>query len=78
MLRVGDPTPLAADIRSQREQLSDLMNDITGLNHNIAINYGGRDELVRAVRRIAENLRDRALSVAAMDENPISQLARRS
>jgi undecaprenyl diphosphate synthase len=44
----------------------------TGLRVCLAINYGGRAELVDAVRRIAEEVRDKKLDPAAIDEETIS------
>lgn len=51
---LGDPTPLAQDICKQMDDLAALTRDNTGLNLNIAINYGGQDELVRSIRKIAQ------------------------
>ncbi len=50
---IGDPAPLADDIKQLMKKDEDGSADATGLKLNIAINYGGRDELVRAVRQIA-------------------------
>lgn len=68
---LGDSTPLAGDIRSQMEHLTDLTKDNTGLNLNIAINYGGRDELVRAVREISEKVRAGCLTPNTLTEDTI-------
>ena len=40
----------------------------TGLRLNIAINYGGRAEIVRAAKTLAEEARDGRLDPAAIDE----------
>mgnify|MGYP001149040399 CR=1 FL=1 len=69
---LGDPSPLAADIRKQMELLTDLTKDNTLITLNIAINYGGRDELVRATRKIATLVKDGALDVADINEDTIS------
>lgn len=68
---LGDPKPLANDIRTQMEHLADLTKDNTGLNLNIAINYGGRDELVRAVQAIANKTINGDLAANAIDEDTI-------
>ncbi len=39
---------------------------------NIAINYGGRDEIVRAVRKIANNVKNGLINVDEIDERTIS------
>ena len=46
--------------------------DNTGLNFQIAINYGSRDEITRAVRHLAADVRDGKLAVDAIDEACIS------
>ena len=51
---IGDKSALDPDLR---EAIADLERDTrsnTGIGFQIAINYGGRDEIVRAVRRAAQ------------------------
>ncbi len=68
---LGDASPLAEDIRLQMEHLAELTKDNSGLHLNIAINYGGRDEIVRATRRIASKVLDGTLSPDAITEDTI-------
>ncbi len=68
----GDPTPLAADIRKQMDFLTDLTKDNTLLNLNVAINYGGRDELVRAMRTIARQVSAGEIRIGDITEDTIS------
>ena len=49
---IGDPTPLAPDIQQLMKEDMETSKDATGLILNIAINYGGRDEIVHAVKQI--------------------------
>ena len=49
---IGDLEPLADDIKELIKKDEDGSKDATGLNLNIAINYGGRDEITKAVRKI--------------------------
>ncbi len=69
---LGDPTPLAADLREQMKNLEDLTKDNTLITLNIAINYGGRDDLVRATRKIAAKVQDGSLAVENITEQTIS------
>ena len=39
---------------------------------NIAFNYGGRDEIVRAVRKIAEDVKENKINVEDINEQTIS------
>ena len=50
---IGDKTRLDADIQERIAELEAATVDNDGLHFQIAINYGGRDELVRAARTLA-------------------------
>ncbi len=50
---IGEKTRLDDDILSAITELEQVSAGNTGLNFTIALNYGSRDEMVRAVRRIA-------------------------
>ena len=53
---IGEKSRLDDDIRKSIEELENATKNNTGLHFTIAINYGGRDELVRATRKIAEKV----------------------
>lgn len=69
---IGDPTPLAADLREQMEKLEKLTKDNTLITLNVAINYGGRDDLVRATRKVAAKVQDGSLAIDDITEQVIS------
>ena len=50
---IGDKTGLDEDIRNRIAQLEEATKDNDGLHFQIALNYGGRDEIVRAMKNIA-------------------------
>ncbi len=52
---IGNLEPLDDDIKELIKKDEDGSKDATGLNLNIAINYGGRDEITRAVRKIVSD-----------------------
>lgn len=52
---LGDLSPLDDDIKALIKKNEDGSKNATGLNLNIAINYGGRDEIKNAVKRIIES-----------------------
>lgn len=54
---IGDKTGLAEDLRESIAQLEEATKDNTGLKFTIAINYGSRDEITRAVRQIGDEIR---------------------
>ena len=63
------------------DKIVDLINNATeksAYNNkfflNIAINYGGRDEIVRAVRKIAKNVKNGLIDVDDIDEKTITSM----
>ena len=54
---IGSRTDLDKDILRMLDDAVELTKDNTALNLTIAFNYGARDEIVRAGRRIAESVR---------------------
>ncbi|MGI5967374.1 MULTISPECIES: isoprenyl transferase [Anaerotruncus] len=69
---LGERGPLAADIREMMERVEDGSRDNTAININIALNYGGRDEIVHAVRKLARRCADGLLSPNEIDEQALS------
>ena len=51
---IGERAPLADDIKELMLKAEDDSKDATGLHLNIALNYGGRDEIVHAVKDIVK------------------------
>jgi len=66
---IGDKTRLDEDIRTRIGELEEATKDNDGLHFQIAINYGGRDELVRAARKMAEKVAKGELKPEEIDEN---------
>jgi undecaprenyl diphosphate synthase len=50
---IGDKTGLAEDLRESIDKLENETRNNTGLHFQIAINYGGRDELRRGISKLA-------------------------
>jgi len=51
---VGDISKLPAQVQKDIIETVEATKDYTGLTVNMAINYGGRDEIVRGVKKIIE------------------------
>ncbi len=66
---IGEKERLDDDIRTRMEELEQATKDNTGLHFQIAINYGGRDEICRAVRRIAQQVKEGQLEAADVTED---------
>ena len=65
---IGDKTGLADDIRESIEELEKASANNGGLNFQIAINYGSRDEIVRSVRKVMEDVKTGKIEPEQMDE----------
>lgn len=65
---IGDKTGLADDIRESIEELEKASANNGGLNFQIAINYGSRDEIVRSVRKIMEDVKAGKIEADQMNE----------
>ncbi|MCD7792969.1 MAG: di-trans,poly-cis-decaprenylcistransferase [Oscillospiraceae bacterium] len=52
----GDKSRLSPKIRSLIERTDEISSHIEGFQVNLCLNYGGRDEIVRAARRYAQDV----------------------
>ena len=64
---IGDRTGLDSDFRRQIAELEEATKDYDGLNFVVALNYGGRDEIVRAVQKIAVRVKKGEILPEAID-----------
>ena len=71
---LGDKTGLDDDIRKRIDELEEATKDNDGLHFQIALNYGGRDEIVRAVRKIIEKAETKEISATDITEEYLSQM----
>ena len=69
---IGDKTGLDPDIQTRIRELEEASKDNDGLNFTIAINYGSRDEIARAVRHISEDVAAGKLDPTSVTEETIS------
>ncbi len=70
---IGDRETLPKDIQTLVEDAEARTQSHNGYTLQIAFNYGGRDELVRAVGRLAAEAKAGRLDPKAIDEAMISQ-----
>ena len=65
---IGDIDPLDDDIKRRIRELEEATVGNGGLNFTIALNYGSRDEIVRASRKMAEDCAEGRLDPESIDE----------
>lgn len=69
---IGEKSGIPEDIVALMNHIESISSDKSKVVLNIAINYGGRNEIVNAVRAIAERVKNGEMNPAEIDENTIS------
>ena len=69
---IGDKTGLDKDLQESILDLEESTKDNTGLHFQIAINYGGRDEITRAVRRLSADVAKGKLEADSITDETIN------
>lgn len=70
---LGDITVLPKNLQKSINNCIEKTKNNTGLTLNIAFNYGGRLELVRAMKAIAEKVKQNELEVESINEKTIGK-----
>lgn len=68
---IGDKTRLEQDLQDSIADLEQATAGNTGLHFQIAINYGGRDEIRRAAKRLTEDALSGVLKPEDVDEKAL-------
>ena len=66
---LGDIMPFPKILQKYIVNLEQLTRQNTGLSLNLALNYGGRDEIVRATKKIFKDISKNRISVENLDED---------
>lgn len=69
---IGDITAFDEDIQKKIIELEEFSKDYTELHFQIALNYGSRDEILRGVRRLAQDAVDGKVRPEEIDERVFS------
>lgn len=70
---IGDLSGFSPQLRESMQELEDFTSSLTGLSLQICVNYGSRDEIKRAVREIAEEVKQGSLEISDIDEDTVSR-----
>ena len=68
---IGDRVRLDAKLRALMDEAEETTRECTGTNLTIALNYGGRDEVARATKRLAEDVAKGRLKPEDVDEETL-------
>ena len=69
---IGDISPFSKIIQKYIKNLVDLTKDNDGMHLNLALNYGGRAEIVRATKRISALILQKKIDIEQIDEDVFS------
>ncbi len=70
---IGEKSRLDADIQEKIKKIESFSADKPGLNLHIALNYGGRDDILRGVQKIAKKVEAGELKADDITEEMISE-----
>ena len=69
---LGDRSPLSEKFKAQMEEIETKTAHNTGMTLNVAINYGGRQEIVRAAQILARRVQQGTLKPEEINEQLMS------
>ena len=69
---LGDISALAPGMQKSIYNCMERTKDNTGVTFNIALNYGGRNELVKAIKQIAQEVKEEKIDIQDISEEMIS------
>lgn len=70
---LGDISKLDKGLQNSIEKAIDRTKNNTGLTLNVAFNYGGRDEITKAIQKVAEKVKNKEINVEDIDEQLVSE-----
>ena len=75
---IGDISRLEPDLQAKIKELEEVSASNTGLHFQVALNYGGRDELRRAVHNMVQDAENGSLHAEEVTEEKIAEYQRDS
>lgn len=70
---LGNVSAFSSDIQKLIQKIEKDSANNTGLQLNIAINYGGKSEILRATKKIAEKVNLKEIDINSVDEKMFSE-----
>lgn len=69
---IGDQTPLSDKIKEAIVHAEEITKNNTGLVLNVALNYGGRDEIINGIKKLYKDAKDGRISIENLTEQEFS------
>ncbi len=70
---LGDISALSDGMQKSINKCMERTKDNTGVTFNIALNYGGRNELIKAIKQIAEQVKDGKILIDNINEETVAE-----
>lgn len=70
---LGDVSKLESGLQKSIQKAIDRTKDYTGMTLNVAFNYGGRDEITKAIQKIATKVQNNEIAIQDIDEQYVSE-----
>lgn len=70
---IGDISSLDEKMQRRIKELEEASKDNDGLYFNVALNYGGRDEIVRAIKKIAKDCNEKEISMDEINQELVTK-----
>ncbi len=69
---IGDISRLSVEMQEAIRKLEDFSKDFDGLQFTVALNYGGRDEIIRSVQSLASDVKNGLIEPENISEEMLS------
>lgn len=69
---IGDISAFDKELIDDIKKITEISSKNTGINLHIALNYGGRDEIKRAIKKISQDVKNDKIKEDDIDEKLIS------
>lgn len=69
---LGDKSALSDGMQKSINKCIERTKNNTGITFNIALNYGGRDELIKAIKQITNDVKEQKINIEDISEEMVS------
>lgn len=69
---IGNLKALSEKMQASVKQCMERTKNNTGITFNIALNYGGRDEIIQAIKKISKEVKNGKLNIEEINEDTVS------
>jgi undecaprenyl diphosphate synthase len=71
---IGDISKLAENVQTELIEAINKTKNNTGLNLNLALNYGSREEIITAVKKISDKIINKEIKISQINDSLFSEM----